>query len=262
MPSLDSLISGFAKTRIWFLRNEDTGDVLEGQYAPEGLTLNIQNNYARHTSLNRSKVITQYLNGSADQVSFQGQFFAETMVDFNQVEKKTQMLIDMARRDPDLGRPPIVTFWVGNSFLEQQSTIDSLNLGFGRPAITGDLKDLVFSITLSRYDEYSLKDNEIFETRYHRTRAGEYFELMAQREYGNALIGDVIRKRHPTKPNPGPGEVIKLPSIEAIRADRVQPSSAALDTAYDRKDTAQRRNRIDLFRKRNVATWSHIIKAG
>jgi hypothetical protein len=262
MPSINSLVSNFLKTTKWFLRNEDTGDVLEGQFAAEGVQLNIQNNYAQHTALNRSRAIIQYLNSANDTLSFQAQFFAETIVDTAMVERKFDMLKSMARRDPDLGRPPIVTFWVGNGFMEQQSVIDSIGgVTFAPPSVTGAVRQVYFTVNLLAYTEFSLKDNEIFETRYHRSRQRDYYELLAQREYGDPMMGDIIRKRHPTKPNLVPGAVVKLPSKEAIRSDRTQPTSTALKDGFGRKDTAQKRNRLDTFNRRNIVYYSHVVKA-
>lgn len=261
MPSVGSLVSAFLKTTKWFLRNEDNGNVLEGQFAPQGIQLGIKNNWAQHTALNRARAIVQYVNSENDTLSFQGMFFAETILDVNLVDERFKLLQSFARRDPDLGRPPIVTFWVGNAFLEQQSVIDSITgVTFDPPSITGDLRKVLFTVNLIQYTEFSLGDNEIFETRYHRSREREYMELLAQREYGDPMMGDIIRKRHPEKPSLTPGAVVKLPSREALRSERVEPKSVALKDAFGRKETAQRTNRIDLFNRRNVAHYSHVVK--
>lgn len=262
MPSIGSLVSNFLKTNKWFLRNEDTGDTLEGQFAPNGVQLNIANNWAQHTALSRSRAIIQYLNSQNDTLSFQGMFFAETVVDTGMVEKKFEALKKMARPDPDLKRPPVVTFWVGNGFLEQTSVVDSINgVTFDPPTITGAMRTVLFTVNLLQYTEFSLKDSEIFETRYHRSRQKDYFELLAAREYGDPLIGDAIRKRHPDKPNLVPGAVVKLPSKEALRQETVEPKSIALAGAFGRADTPQRRNRIDIFNRRNQVHYSHVVKS-
>lgn len=261
MPSAFSFATQWAKTTKWFLRNEDTGETLEGQFPAEGVQLSIQNNYARHTALNRSRAVLQYLNSENDKLSFQGRFFAETFLDTAMVENKFQLLLKMARRDPDLARPPIVTFWIGNSFLEQQSIIESIGgITFDPPMLTGEVRQIAFTVNLEAYQEFSLSDNEIFETRYHRSRVRDYYEMLTAREYGDPLLGDAIRKRHPDQPNLVPGNVVKLPSREALRTERLQPTSVALRDAFGKYDTPQRRLRIEMFNKRNIVAYSHVVK--
>ena len=84
--------------------------------------------------------------------------------------------------------------------------------------------------------------------------------MLCWREYRKPILGDVIRKRHPQHAQIITGDVIKLPSIEAIQATPIVPSSVALSTAFGRKDTPQRALRIEWFDRRNDKYVSHIVK--
>jgi len=258
-----SALSLFFETRKWYLRNEDTDETIESQFPTPNVTREVTNNYARHIALNRSKEIIQYLSSKNDTVSFEGMFFDEgTFFDLftNSAEGKINKIISWAKKDDELGRPPIVTFWVGNGFLEQTSVIESVTgINYSEPTSLGALRKVTFTINLLQYEDFDLGGISILETRYHRARVRDYYELLTYREYGNALIGDVIRKRHPDQPNLESGDVVKLPSIGAIRTKKVQPTSIALSTAYGRKETPQRALRIATFDSRNRKYVSHVV---
>lgn len=257
MPSFVDLL---VKSRKWFMRNEDTGETLEGQFAPTGITRDVANNWAQHTALNRANTILQFLNSKAETLQLNAGFFATDFTKTGEVEERLEKLISWAKRDPDLLRPPIVLFWLGNGHLEQLSVIDSISgITYGEPTILGEIREVSFTINLIQYTEFSLDDSENFDTRYHRAKDRDYYEMLTQREYGDPLRGDVIRKMYPDQPNLTPAAIVKLPSVESIRTVRVEPTSIALNTAYGRKETPQRSLRIDMFNRRNRKYVSHII---
>jgi hypothetical protein len=137
--------------------------------------------------------------------------------------------------------------------------IESLSPKFGRPTWFGNIRSVQASITLRQYTEFDLESAAAGETRYHRAVVRDYYELLTQREYGSAIMGDIIRKRHPTNPNIQVGDTIKLPSIEAIRKEKVEPKSLCLKGAYSKKETPQRTLRRDMFDLRNRPYVSHIL---
>lgn len=248
--------------RSWNIINTDTFQFIQGQFEPvDGtLTKEVTTKYAEHVSLNRQNPIIQFLSGTADVVSFQARLFNGHLLDFTAEEQLTLLEL-WTKRDSFKGRPPIIEFWVGDAHLELTSAvIVSLSgITFGRPTFFGGLREVSLQINLKQYKEFNLDDEESFETRFHRSRARDYYELLTEREYKNPLVGDVIRKRHPTKPNIQTGDLIKLPSFTAIRKDRVEQKSVPLKTGTGRKDTAQRALRLRMFDLRNRPFVSHII---
>ena len=257
---MPSSVNMLLKTRKWFLRNEDTGETLEGQFAPKNLSREVSNSYAQHTALNRGKTILQYLNSKADTLSLQANFYARDFTKTAGVADLLEKLISWAKRDPDLRRPPIVVFWIGDGHLEQRSVIDSITgITYGEPTLLGAIREVTFTINFIQFTDFSLDDVELFETRFHRSLERDYYEWWTQREYKIPLLGDVIRRRNPDKPNIQPGNIIALPTLEAIRTERIEPRSIPLVTAYGRKETAQRALRLDIFKRRNRTAISHII---
>lgn len=227
----------------WTLENLDTGEDIQGQFGPVNPTLTPGNSvYAEHTSLNRNKPILQYVHGTADAFSFGAQWFA-LHEDDDTPEKKIEALRSWAQRDPDLGRPPRVAWWVGDGRLALGPAV-IWSIGdisyFDPPKHGGGIRGVITTITLRQYTPYELKSEPARETRYHHTKLGEYFELIAWNEYGNAMLGDVIRKRHAPDVLPSTGDVVALPSLEAIRIVAVKPSSIPFLGITSRKDSPQK----------------------
>jgi hypothetical protein len=127
------------------------------------------------------------------------------------------------------------------------------------PTAFGGIRDVSLTLNLKAYKEFDITATEESETRYHRARERDYYEMLCWREYRNPNIGDIIRKRHPSKPNLQPGEVVKLPTATALRRDRVEPKSIALQTSFGKKDTPQRRLRMEMLDARNRGYVSHVI---
>lgn len=246
--------------RTWFLANVDTGQILQGQFEPQATTKNIGVNYAQHTALNRQNPILQFLNRAADTISFQARLFNRHSLEV-QAEETLRQLEEWTEIDPALNRPPTMSFWVGDGHLQQiDCVITSLDgITYGRPSFFGGLREVSLTINLLQYEPFNLESTGTFETRYHRARSRDYYELICYREYKQPLLGDVIRKRHPTQAVLQVNDVVKLPSIEAIRSERVEPKSLVLTTAYGKKITPQKTRRQEMFDLRNRSYVSHVV---
>jgi hypothetical protein len=247
--------------RLWNLRNEDTGEQITGQFPATGVKLDIGNKWEQHTALSRQKPIMMFISCESDAVQFTGMFFARNTTETTTIDTNFKKMISWAKPDGSTGRPPPVTFWIGNGHLQRTCVIDGISgINFGEPTSEGEMRSVEFTINLIEYHPFTLNDSEVFETRYHRARLGDYYEMLTFREYGDARMGDIIRKRHPRIWTIYPGDIIKLPSIEAIRSEKVTQTSVMLKTAYGRKDTPQRRLRLDLFNSHNRDFFSTIAR--
>lgn len=245
----------------WQLRNEDTGEVVQGQF-PAEVTLDVKNNWQQHTALSRSRAIVMFINSENDVLAMSSVFYARTTDEFQLVTERINKLIEWSKPDLAFGRPAVCTFWVGNGYLERTCVIDSIGgIRYAQPTNEGELRSVSFTLNLLAYQEFNINDAELFETRYHRGRERDYYEMLCFREYKLPMLGDVIRKRNPSQPLVTPGSIIPLPSVEAVRNVKVEPKSLQLRTAYGRKDTPQRALRIDTFNRRNVTHVSHIIRS-
>jgi hypothetical protein len=244
---IDTLFSG----RSFFIRNEDTGQELQGQFPAQEVKKEVASKYSSTAALNMETPVRQYISGETDTITFVAVFFNDDDL-LGKAEDDLKLIESWTKRDRDLKRPPICSFSIGDGFLSMGScTIDKVSETFLQPTFLGKLHHVSCAITISRYEPYTLEGQEPGETRYHRAKEREYYELLTQQEYNSPELGDVIRQRHPSKPNLQVNDVVKLPSIEAIRTVRVKQTSQTFKTAYGKKDTPQRALRLYMFEKRN-----------
>lgn len=260
--------------KIWNIGNLDTKKVLQGQFEPVGLTRdNVGANWGQHTSLNRQNAILQFLNGKQETLAFQGRFFRNNALGLdvqgavfggnlidNTPEQKFEVLRSWAKVDSALRRPPILQFWVGDGHVRMNCVMNLSGVKYGRPDAFGGLRDVTFTVNLLEFTSFSLDDEEETDTRFARAKERDYYELLAFQEYGDPLRGDVIRKLHPQQQNLKQGDTVRLPAIEGIRTEVVEQKSIPLQTGFGRKDTAQRRLRIEFFNKRSTSFVSHVLQ--
>lgn len=245
--------------KIWSIQNLDTGETLQGQFEPQGTSKEVAANWAQFTSMNRGKPILQFLNGSADQVSFRGRFYANNAFDTSP-KNKIAKLESWLRIENSIRRPPILQFWVGDGHLTIDCVLVGLSIQYSRPDAFGGLRDVSFTMNFLEFNAFSLDDEIQTDTRYARAKDRDYYELLAFAEYGNPLVGDLIRKDHPELQRLNSGNIVRLPSIEGIRGRTVTQTSTALKTAFGKKDTAQKRIRLAFFDLRSESYVSHELQ--
>lgn len=245
--------------RTWWLENLDTGEKIRGQFEPSNASRVVAAKWAQNTALNRENAILQFLQGSNDTHQFSGMFFKQSVA-HPSPEKALEKLISWARIDPAIRRPPIVRYWLGDGHVSVDAVITGIsNIVYGRPDRLGMLRQVSFTVDLLKFQPFSLDDTGATDTRYARAKQGEYYEFLAFQEYGNPMIGDVIRKDHPKQPTLVEGDVVKLPSIEGVRGKTIQQTSVPLKTSFGRRDTPQRRLRLFFFELRSKPRVSHRI---
>jgi hypothetical protein len=257
-----SLIGKFLAFDVWFMRNEDYPDeMIQGQFVAIDPTEDIGLNYAVHGALGRQTPIIQFLSGDAIKTSFKAKLHGRDFLFTKKMKDDLKMLKSWTKIDNVLQRPPVISFWIGNEIASQAScVITSLSgVKYGTPTILGDLRMVELTINLMQYKAFSLEGVDGGETRYHRTTDTDYYEMLCYREYRNPMLGEVIRKRNPDKQNIKRADIIKLPSVEKVRKETIEPKSHSLKTAFGKKESVQRTNRIESFERTNRQKVSHIV---
>jgi hypothetical protein len=261
----------FPNLKVWHLQSQFDGAEVSGQFEALDLSENLSTAYADQWSLGRRAPIAQWLHGELETITFTAKFYdTRTQILFGDPFEVSGLgaldkLKEWVRPHSTLGHPEVLTFWVGDGSFAFfiNCTVQSLGgIKYDRPTIFGGLRGFEAQITLREYVPYSLEDGQQspLESRYHRAKSGDYYEALTQREYGNPQLGDIIRKRNPTKPNLQVGDVVKLPDISAIRKDKVEQKSIALQTGFGKKTTPQKDLRIYMFDARNRKKVSHVIR--
>ena len=224
------------------------------------MTREISSNYASHTALGRANPILQFLNRNAETVSLSATLFRQDVAR-NTVEEDFALLQTWTEPDDAFNnRAPVLSFYVGDGHVQIDCVLEALTgVTYDRPTLTGGVRKIVFNVNLKQYQEFSLESTKATDTRFHITKERDYYELVAQREYGDPLKGDIIRKRNPTKPNMQVADRIPFPAIAGIRLERVTQTSLALATAYGKRTSPQKTNRLGIFDRRNLPFVSHIV---
>lgn len=249
--------------RVWRLENTDTGEVLEAQYEPLDLARSVSSTWAQEQTLNRQGSVSQYLHGNPETITFGGRFF-NYHIGAKGAQERLDKLIRWAKRDEKLGRPPICQLTVGEAAVGLTCFIESItDIRYDRMTALGTIRGISFTITLLEYQPFTVDSKPHPETRYHRAKRGEYYELLCFREYGNPLLGDVIRKRHPERHHVREGDTVRLPSAGAIRRATVEPTSIPLKEGFGRRMTPQKALRQAMFERAAARPfYSHILGAG
>jgi hypothetical protein len=248
-------MSGTSKLKAWHLLNNDDRDLIEGQFYAVDLQRSVGAEYADHFALNRQVPITQYLHGKVDTSSFRVVLFQNHALD--DVTDKLDKLISWTERIPAKRRPPLLSFWAGEGYVNYVSCVitDIDGIQYKEPNDDGLLRHVECTIKLKRFVEFDPSKTSNKDTRYHNARERDYYELICQAEYGDPMLGDVIRKRHPWQANLETGDVVKLPSAEGLVDSTVKQTSIVLQSAYGKRDTPQRSRRVAMFSSRNRTYW-------
>jgi hypothetical protein len=214
--------------------------------------------------LNRDKPIAMYTHGTADSFAF-GVFLFATEEDDDSPKEKIEVLKSWIRRDSNLARPPIVSFWIGDNQLAFGPAV-IVSLGeikyYDPPKHGGGIRGLATTVTLRAYPAWKLESMPAPETRYHKVRLGDYFELLAWIEYRAPMLGVELRRRNPDKLYLEVGQTVPLPSAEAIRTVRIQPTSTTFKNTQTTKPSRQKDLRAAMFELRGGSYVSGILPAG
>ena len=85
---------------------------------------------------------------------------------------------------------------------------------------------------------------------------------MAASEYGTPLLGDVVRARNPDKAVMDVGKIVKFPSYEGIRFERVEPRSISLGTLSTTVESPQRTLKQSVLDRYSGSKTSFIVPEG
>ena len=258
MPVIPSIPDAL---RIWNLFNTDTNELIKGQFHPEDLTMDISTAWSEKFGLNREHPIVQFLHGEVETISFRSRLVATTSAE--NLEDELDNLKGFARYDETLGRPPILDFWFGdgsfNLFRNLCRLTGLTGITYRRPTVLGALRHVEFTINLREVKEFSLEGPAVGNTRFHRAKQADYYEGLAEREYGDPLLGDAVRKIHPELPNIQIGDTIELPTASKLRKTKITQTSIALEDGFGRQESPQRTLRLQEFDRHNRTKVSHVI---
>ena len=186
--------------RQWRIYSLDAGYELdmEGVFRPrEGVSVEARAVLATTQGANDQGEVVQFLGGASDRVKVTVELYAETPGD--DISPDVEQLLGLVRKDAKLKRCPVVRFAWGEH-LARDVMAEGVSLEVrrlwpnGRYAEVGVALSLVEVASVEvEISEPGLPEPESTEV---VLRAGETFEELARRFYGDPLKGVTLRQRH------------------------------------------------------------------
>jgi hypothetical protein len=252
--------------KVWKLHNHTKNETVEGQFAAEDVEMNVGGTWNKIQALNRQSAFLQFINGTTQTLSVHSRFFRLNMFDDSPVDK-FEKLAEWCGMDAKVRRPPLLTFSLGDGLgLQRDVLLVKLSgVRYGRPNALGGIREVEFTMEFIRWSDtvfFNPEAKEVTDTRYARVKQGEYQELLAAREYGDPMVGVVLRQDAPDQALVDVGSIVKLPSSEGVRFRTVAPDSIPLKESFGSKDTPQKTLLEYWFKKRSLSSKLNYRKAG
>lgn len=177
--------------------------------------------------------ITNWTRGKSKNISFETVLYALSEAEGDIVKEQQATLEALAVKDSKLGRPPICIFSLGSA-ISEVVMVESVDPTIVSTLRSGLPREVRFSIVLRKYVPFSQK--QIDPTKPVKesfllvaSAAEQSWEAIAKRYYGDPLLGDRLRKRHPAYPfAPAVGAVVKVPAKAIILQEIVEPAAHML----------------------------------
>lgn len=219
----------------WGMKNLDTGETFRPQFPiadDKGLQMSLGTSYAEQKRFGQSDPVLQVNSGNLEGFAFETAFYAKhENID---ISRTVEQFLSLGRIDPNLGRPPICTFFYGN-FISETVVVYPTDPTVHSTLINGNPRHVTIPFTLKKYVPFSQSQIDpskpVKESFYLVASSAEStYEGIAATFYGDAMKGDRLRKRHSDMPlKPVVGAVVKVPSKFIILSEVVRPESHVFD---------------------------------
>ncbi len=254
---------GTLRRKSWSLQNKDNPSfTIQGQYAPLEYTENSGAKIQDVSTVNNKEPFPQWVGGEGDTSTFKARIFRPDPLDTGSVRKDVEALKKATKKDPKLFRAPLFRFQWGEEIQFDCFVVTVGGVKYDEITDTGLIKGAEFQLVLRRIENIPqqgfsklsditglskglkavstfLGDSpslliSIFGASLHRkgktitTKEGDTFESIAQLEYGDPLVGDILRRAQPEKANLQPGDEVILVDNTEIFQIEVTPQSVAL----------------------------------
>lgn len=277
-------LTGFSSNKGWTLSYEDekfaNADAFKGQFIPQGFVESGGDaNLGETSTVNKSEPNFQWLFGEGETARFSTRIFATNS--FRNVKQQIELLRSLKKRDKDLKRAPIMLFTYGTE-ISFTCFVKGVNFQYDELRSDGSIRGAIATLALQKIEE-RITENAATSLaaqikafagiiagaagiikraksfliipggsihtldRTIQAKQGSTFERIAQQEYGDALLGDILRRAQPDKANLVPGDDVVLLDPTEIQDIVITPQAIPLrDTPENfalREEKLEARNR-------------------
>jgi hypothetical protein len=205
------------------------------EFSPDDLTQEASSTWADVSSLGREHPVQQFVRGNLETITFTARLFARHQAE--NIRDTIEALKRSVKADRKLGRPPIFDFVWGLAVVDVVvvQSVGGVRITSIRP--NGTVRDATLSITLRHYEPYTLAktdpDARQRDTFYLRAGEGVSWESVARDHYGDALMGEFLRRLSPEMPFLRTGALVKVLKRERFDGLAVTPTSIPLRRTDD-----------------------------
>lgn len=274
---------GFSDSKGWSLVGQDQGfsQEFKGQFLATNMSENVGSNLNETNTVNSRQPDFSWLSGESETFTFGARIFASDS--FKNIKQQVELLKSFARRNNTLKRAPIFLFTAGTE-IGFTCFVRGVRVNYDELRSDGSLRGVDCQITLQKIEDTvtenaatSLASQIKFAAgvvagaagiaqqvgrlvnipggslhtidRTVLARQGDTFEGIAAKEYGDALLGDVLRRTQPELAPLQPGDRVQLVEPTEIRNIQVTPQSVALASTPENSALKQ-----EFFELRNRRT--------
>ena len=245
----------------WKLTSQDDGATIEGQFGPTDLVQHVGADYAQIKTIGRPQPILQYQNDELERITFTARYWAPHQgvlgLGAETIEEVVEEVKALPRADADLGRPKVWEFTAGEELAMVciVKSVGGIRYDRMRP-LDGTLRGVTFQMELWRFDDYDISlSGSGAESLVLAMRENESFESLALRVYGQASIGEPLRRRNPGLVIPEAGNLVHLPPKARLTVGfSMAPASIPLATTSRQKIAKQ-----EHFSRRAKRYRSHVL---
>lgn len=237
----------------WSIRNLDTNELILPQLPmpDDGVQIGAGSRLVDQERFGEQNTITHYTGGGPRTFSFSVMLYARHADEAADVEDLLDKLIALTEKDDALGRIPICLFRFG-SYLSETVLVEKVDPTIVSVDTAGFVREVRCAMSMRRYTPFS--QSQIDPTKQTKesylrvvAQGEQMWEMIARRYYGDPMLGDRLRKRHPEYPFSAPiGAVVKVPARGILLKETVKPAFHAF--ALDDEDAVDNYDRILSYR--------------
>lgn len=275
---------GFSDRKGWALVAQDPGIKLEfkGDFISENMSERVGAILGQNSTVNKDKPNQQWLGGENEPFTFQSRIFASNS--FKNIKQQVETLKSFSRRNRELRRAPIFLFTAGTE-IGFTCFVKGVLFQYDELRSDGSLRGAVVSITLEKIEDTitesaatSLASQIKFAAgiivgaagianqlgrvinipggslhtidRRHKVVDGDTFESIANQEYGNALLGDILRRAQPELGDLKAGDEVLL--VEGTEITQIRITQQAVALKNTQENLALREEFLELRKRKTT----------
>ncbi|MFH1569627.1 MAG: hypothetical protein ABIL09_16645 [Gemmatimonadota bacterium] len=186
--------------RQWRIKGLDPEVPFEivGDFRPrEGIEIGLAANLATSQGVNDQGELVQFLGGMSDRLTTTVELFSERTSD--ELRGRIEQLEALVRRHPRLRRPPLCRFSWGD--VSREVFFASVGISVRREWANGQPAEVAVALSMIEVVDVAVEVSDPAappaESVEYVFQPGDTFELVAQRAYGDPLLGVLLRLRTP-----------------------------------------------------------------